>query len=116
MELAQKLSYKSNAEYLKKIINQDPDNLSDLLAQLELTEFMTMNPDDQTRVLKAEIEWQTGILDRDLNQFLLNRRSLWFELLVSNPEKAYDIILPVLEAKVNEGKISSEFILTEQSH
>jgi hypothetical protein len=116
MESNSRPSLLTNINYLKTIINQDPEELSELLAQKEVSSLFSMNEKDQEIFLSNELEQRTNTKERDVYQFYLNRKSLWTELITSNPEKALSMIQPIIQFEVENGTNLETFILLETIH
>lgn len=116
MESNSRPSLLTNINYLKTIISQDPEELSELLAQKEVSSLFSMNQEDQELLLTNELEQRTYTQERDIHQFYLNRKKLWIDLINQNPEKAFFIIQPIIQFEVENGTNLETFILLETIH
>lgn len=116
MIVNQKPSLISNLDHLKKMLTQLPEEVVELLVQKELSNLLKLKPEEQNIVLNLELEQRTPSLEQDLNQFFLNRKAMWEELIAEDTENAFLMIKPVIELEVNNSTNLTEFILTETKH
>lgn len=106
-----------NINYLEKLIKQDPESLSDLLSQQELTQLLKLDKDNQDKILTLEVQ-RSNSLENDYLQFSVNRKQMWLELINENQQMAFDMIKPIILdlIKDNDNKNFDLFILTETLH